>query len=149
MDRDHPAYSESEEETGHTHESVPAGVVWKYTGILAGVSLVLNLILYFVGTSVGWIPDDMPAATEAFSLVSVILMSVIPVLIFGALMVYLANNAPRASRLFAITILVVLIIAVMVPFTLQDIDRSFQFTLVAMHIVTAGSIYALTLIPRN
>lgn len=147
--RDHPAYSASEEETGHVHEGVPANVVWRYTFIMTGVSLVLNMILYFIGTAAGWIPDDMPASTEAFSMVSVILMSIIPVLLFGALMVFIANNAPRASRLFTIILLVVLIISVMIPFTLQDIESSFQFTLLAMHIVTAGSIFALTMLPQN
>lgn len=146
---DHPAYRESEEETGHIHEGVDRSIIWKYTGILAGVSLVLNLVLYFIGTAANWIPEEMPASTEAFSLVSVILMSVIPVVLFGALMAWLANHAPRASRLFAIILLVVLVIAVMIPFTLQDIDRSFQFLLVAMHVVTAGSIFVLTRTAQN
>lgn len=147
--RDHPAYSADEEETGHIDHGAEPGVIWRYTGILAGVSLVLNLILFFVGTAADWIPDDMPGSTETFSLVSVVLASVIPVFIFGALMVYLANHAPRAARLFTIILLVVLVIAVMIPFVLQDIDRSFQFTLVAMHIVTAGSIFVLTRTAEN
>lgn len=146
---DHPSYSDSEEESGHVQSSVPSSVIWRYTGILAAVSLVLNLILYFIGTTADWIPDDMPASTEAFSLVSVVLASVIPVVLFGALMVYLANNAPRASRLFTMILLVVLIIAVMVPFTIRDIDTSFQLTLVSMHLVTAGSIFVLTQLPSN
>lgn len=146
---DHPNYRSSEEETGHIDRTVDDGAVWRWTGIAAGVSLVINLILYFVGKNQDWIPDEMPSSTEAFSLVSVILASVIPVLIFGALMVYLGNHAPRASRLFEIILLVVLILAVMVPFTLRDLEDSFQFLLVAMHIVTAGSILMLTLIPEN
>lgn len=149
VDRDHPAYNESEEETGHIHTTVDTSAVWRWTAILAGVSLGLNLILYFVGTSAGWIPEEMPSSTALFSLVSVILASVVPVVLFGALMVFLGNNAPRASRLFAIILLVVLILAVMIPMTLQDIETSFQFTLIAMHIVTAGSIFVLTRIPQN
>lgn len=147
--RDHPAYSASEEETGHIEEGVEPRVIWRWTAIAAGVSLVLNLVLYFVGVAADWIPEDMPASTETFSLVSVIVVSVIPVLLFGALMVYLANYAPRASRLFTIILLVVLILAVMVPITLRDIESSFRFTLIAMHIVTAGSIFALTQVPRH
>lgn len=147
--RDHPAYNASEEETGHIQEGVEPRVIWRWTAIAAGVSLVLNLILYFVGVAADWIPEDMPASTETFSLVSVIIVSIIPVLLFGALMVYLANHAPRASRLFTIILLVVLLLAVMVPITLRDIESSFRFTLIAMHIVTAGSIFALTQIPRH
>ncbi len=146
---DHPNYHADEEETGHIQTGVEAGVIWRWTAIAAGVSLVANLILYFLGVANDWIPDDMPAATETFNLVTVILASVIPVLVFGALMVYLANHAPRASRLFEIILLVVLILAVMVPFVLQDIDDSFRYVLVAMHIITAGSILMLTRLPEN
>lgn len=147
---DHPAYSDSEEESGHIqHGGVDSSVIWRWAGIATAFSLIVNVIIYFVGTSAGWIPDDMPDSTELFSLVSVILASTIPVVLFGALMVYLANNAPRASRLFAIILLVVLLLAVMVPLTLRDIPQSFQFTLIAMHIVTAGAIYSLTLTARN
>lgn len=142
--RDHPAYSADEEEAGHILQTGSSSEIWRFTAILTGVSLGLNLILYFIGTVADWIPEEMPASTEAFSLVSVILMSVIPVLIFGGLMVYLATHAPRASRLFTIILTVVLIIAVMIPFTLQDIEPSFQYLLLAMHIVTAGSIFVLT-----
>lgn len=147
--KDHPAYSASEEETGHIDHGTEPGVIWRYTAILAGVSLVLNLILFFVGTSANWIPDEMPASTERFSLVSVILASVIPVFIFGALMVYLANHAPRASRLFTIILTVVLLIAVMIPLVLQDVEPAFQFLLIAMHIVTAGSVFVLTRTAEN
>lgn len=146
---DHPNYSADEEEAGHMMSSTDSGVVLRWTLILAGVSLVLNMIIYFIGTSAGWIPDDMPESTETFSLVSVILASVIPVLLFGALMAYLANNAPRASRLFTIILLVVLIIAVMIPLTLQDIESSFQLTLIAMHIVTTACAMVLTRLPEN
>lgn len=146
---DHPAYSADEEETGHIDHGVEPRVIWRYTAILAGVSLALNLILFFIGTAADWIPEDMPASTEMFSLVSVVLASVIPVFIFGALMVFLANHAPRASRLFTIILLVVLLIAVMIPLVLQDIDSSFQFLLIAMHIVTTASIFILTRTAEN
>ncbi len=146
---DHPAYSAEEEETGHIHETAEPSAIWRTTAIMAGVSLGLNLILYFIGTAVDWIPEEMPAATDTFSLVSVILASTIPVFIFGGLMVYLGTHAPRASRLFAIILLVVLILAVMIPFVLQDVPSSFQFLLAAMHIVTAGSIFVLTRTAQN
>lgn len=141
---DHPSYGADEEETGHIHQTTPSSVVWRYTAIAAGVSLVLNVILFVIGNAADWIPEDMPTSTEAFSLVSVILASVIPVILFGALMAYLAQHAPRAARLFTMILLVVLIIAVMIPMVLPDIDSSFRFLLVAMHIVTAGSILVMT-----
>lgn len=146
---DHPNYHDGEEETGHIGDGTPSGLIWRWTAIAAVVSLVANMILYFLGIANDWIPDDMPGSTDTFNLVSVILASVIPVLIFGALMVYIANHAPRASRLFEMILLVVLIVAVMVPFTLQDIDNSFRYVLVAMHIITAGSILLLTRLPEN
>lgn len=149
MVQDNPRYSADEEEAGHIFGTTDSGEIWRQTFMMAGVSLVVNLALYFIGTAAGWIPDDMPASTETFGLVSVILASVIPVLLFGVLMNYLGQHAPRASRLFTIILLVVLIIAVMVPFTLQDIDDSFRYLLLAMHIVTTACIFALTRIPEN
>jgi magnesium-transporting ATPase (P-type) len=138
-----------EEETGDVQTSTSSSVVWRWTAMAATFSLVVNITIYFIGVAAGWIPEDMPASTEAFSLVSVALLSVIPVFLFGALMVFLANKAPRASRLFAIILLVVLILSVLLPFLLRDIEPSFRFTLIAMHIVTTGSIFVLTRIPQN
>lgn len=146
---DHPDYSSSEEETGHIMGLTDSGTIWRSTAILAGIALVVNVALFFVGDAAGWIPDDMPTSTETFSLVSVILASTIPVGLFGFLMVYLANHLPRASRLFTIILLVVLLLAVMFPLVLRDIDSSFRMVLVAMHIVTATCILSLTRIPEN
>lgn len=139
----------SEEVTGHVMTESPPAIIWRYTIIATIVSFGINLMLYVVGRAADWIPDEMPRATETFSLISVILASVIPVLLFGALMVYLANHAPRASRLFTIVVTVVLIIAVVVPMTLPDIEQSFRFLLVSMHIVTAGSCLMLTRTTEN
>lgn len=148
MDVD-PRYTSDEEEDGAIHSLTDTAAVWRSTFLMAGVSLVLNVILFFVGRAADWIPDDMPDSTQTFSLVSVVLASVIPVLLFGALMAYLGKHAPRASRLFTIIVLVVLILAVVVPMTLPDLENSFRFLLVAMHIVTAGSILVLTRLPEN
>lgn len=134
----------NEEITGHVMTESDSGLIWRYTGMATVASLALNLVLYLIGKSAGWIPDPMPASTETFSLTSVILMSTIPVVLFGALMAYLSGHAPRASRLFTIIVTVVLILAVMVPFTLRDIDDSFRLLLIAMHIVTAGCCLVLT-----
>ncbi len=134
-----------EEEVGRVTTAPNSGTVWRFTAIAAGVSLIVNVIIFIIGRSAGWIPHDMPEQTEAFSIVSVVLASVLPVLAFGGLMVYLDRVAPRASRLFAIVLLVVLLMAVMVPFVLRDIDGSFRNVLVAMHVVTAASIYSLTM----
>ena len=146
---DHPNYRSSEEETWHIESTVDSGEEWRWTAIVTAISLVGNLIIFFVGRQQDWIPEEMPASTEAFSLVTVILMSTIPVLVFGALMVFLGNHAPRASRLFEIILLVVLILAVMGPVTLRDLEDPIQVTLVAMDIVTAGSLLLLTRIPEN
>lgn len=146
---DNPRYSADEEEAGHIFNTTDTAAVWRNTFVLAGVSLVVNLILFFIGRAADWIPDSMPSSTEAFGLISVILASLIPVLLFGGLMVYLGNHAPRASRLFTIIVLVVLIIAVVVPMSLPDLDNSFRYLLLAMHIVTTGSILVLTRLPEN
>lgn len=139
----------NEEVTGHVMTEADSGLVWRFTAIATVASLVLNLMLYLVGKSAGWIPDSMPSSTETFSLTSVILASVIPVVVFGALMAWLSRNAPRASRLFTIVVTVVLILAVMIPFTLRDIDDSFRLLLVTMHIVTASCCLLLTRTTAN
>lgn len=146
---DHPAYSADEEETGHIDHGVDPKIIWKATGTLTLVSLGLNLVLFFIGSAANWIPEEMPTSTETFSLISVVLASIIPVVIFGALMVYLANHAPRASRLFTIILTVVVVLAVMIPLVLQDVDSSFRVLLIAMHLVTAGSIFVLTRTAEN
>lgn len=146
---DQHVFIPDEEESGHIENTVDDAAVWKATAVLTIASLVLNLVIYFIGLQADWIPDEMPDSTKAFSLVTVILASAIPVVLFGMLMVWLGNNAPRAARLFTMILLVVAIIAIMVPFTLQGIDDSFQYVLLAMHIVTTGCIFLLTRLSDN
>lgn len=129
--------------------TIQSNVVWRYTAISAAFSLVVNLAIYVIGAAAGWIPDDLTESTQAFSVVSVILLSVIPVVLFGALMVYLANNAPRASRLFAMIVTIALVLAILFPLLIRDIDSTFRWTLIAMHIVTAGAILGLTQATRR
>ena len=133
-----------EEETGHVTTPSSPERIWKFTLAAAVASLVLNLVVYAIGRGAGWIPDDMPESTELFSLVSVIVASILPVGAFGALMVWLDTRAPRSSRLFTIILLCVLLVLVILPFLFRDLDNSFRWVLVAMHVVTASSILAIT-----
>lgn len=133
-----------EEETGYVTTPSSPQLIWRFTFGAAAASLILNVALYFIGRSVGWIPDDMPESTEAFSLSSVIVFSILPVVAFGAFMIWLDKRAPRASRLFTIILLCVLILLVMVPFLFRDLDSSFRLVLVAMHFITAAAIMSIT-----
>lgn len=136
----------SENRTGTVEAGVPSDVIWRYTAIAAAVSLIVNTVIYFIGSAADWIPDEIPDSTRSFGLVSVIIVSILPVVLAGGLKVILTRNAPQATQLFIMIVVIVALIAVVLPFLLNNIDTSFRLTLVAMHVVTAGSILAITLV---
>lgn len=138
-----PGNGDVEEEIGEIESPANAKSVWQNTATMTIVSLVVNVVLFFIGRAAGWIPEDMPQSTETFSLVSVIAASVVPVVILGAIMVYLGTHVPRATRLFTMILMIVVVIAIVVPWILQDIDNSFRVLLTAMHLVTAACALAL------
>lgn len=120
-------------------DRIQDSVIMRHALMAAVVAIVLNVIVYFIAESQGWIPDELPSSVENLSLISTIIASGVAALAAGGLLMLLARNVPESSRLFAIICLVVAFISLVVPFFLGDIENSLRYTLLAMHVV-AGAV---------
>lgn len=126
-------------------DRIQDGVIWRHAAIAAAVAVVLNVIVYFIAESQGWIPDELPSSVENLSLVSTIIASGLAALAAGGLLVLLARNVPESSRLFAMIALVVLVISLIIPFFLAGLDTSLRMTLLIMHVIAGVVIIGLLL----
>lgn len=100
--------------------------------------LVLNLVVYFISDAAGWIPETLPDSAEAFGLVPVILYSVIPLVLGGALLALLCKWTNHPVIMFALIAAVVFIASLVAPLTLAGAATSFKLVLVVMHVITAA-----------
>ena len=113
------------------------GVIVRNTFSAIVVVLVLNLVLYFIADSAGWIPDTLPESAEAFGLGAVMLYSIIPLVLGGVLLALLCRWTTHPVIMFALIAAVVFIASLAAPLTLAGATTSFKLVLVAMHVITA------------
>src|SRR5690606_41828078 len=53
-------------------------VIWRNAVVAIVVTLVLNVVLYFVADAAGWIPEHLPERAEQFGLPAVIIYTIVP-----------------------------------------------------------------------
>jgi uncharacterized membrane protein YeaQ/YmgE (transglycosylase-associated protein family) len=112
-------------------------VIWRNAGIAIVVTLVLNVVLYFIGDAVGWIPDDLPERAEQFGLPAVIIYTVVPLLAGALLLSLLVRWTSHPVIMFSLIAAVIFIASLFAPLSVAGASTSFRTLLVAMHIVVA------------
>lgn len=112
-------------------------VIWRNAGIAIVVTLVLNVVLYFIGDAAGWIPDDLPERAEQFGLPAVIIYTVVPLLAGALLLSLLVRWTSHPVIMFSLIAAVVFIASLFAPLSVAGASTSFRTLLVAMHIVVA------------
>jgi hypothetical protein len=123
------------------------GNTLKNTGIAAGVALVINLALFFIAKSMGWISDDYIVADQGpVSPIAVIFSTVVSSLIGGILYWILSNYVPYGVIIFWIIAIVVLFWSYFNPAkAIANVPDSMALILNVMHNVVASSLlYFLT-----
>jgi hypothetical protein len=116
-------------------------------GIGIGVAIVINVVLYFIATSAGWLPALTTMGTE-ITLVPVIIFSIGPSII-GALLYFALTRfitpVARANQIFVIIASIALILMAATPFTLPAPTFGAVLILQIMHVAVGLPVmYALT-----
>lgn len=110
---------------------------------LAGlVATLINVALFYIGSSTGAIPANLiiPSAGQPLTIGPVVFSTLIPALMAGLLLIGLDRLTSRPVRLFNIIAAAVLILSFATPFTLPGAPVSMILILELMHIVVAGTI---------
>ncbi len=114
-----------------------------YLAPIAGLAAaILNVILYFVGTSTGAIPTDfiIPNAGQPLTVVPVIMASIVPALIAGLVLAILARFTKKPLTIFNVLSVVLLVLSFWSPFTVPGMPLGMIIILELMHVVVAGAV---------
>lgn len=123
--------------TSATFTGTDRSQILRNTGIALVVTLVINLVIYFVADAAGWIPDVLPERAETFGLPAIILSTAIPIVAGGILLSLLVGWSSHPVRIFALIAAVTFIASLVAPLSVAGTSFSFRTVLVVMHIQTA------------
>jgi uncharacterized membrane protein YeaQ/YmgE (transglycosylase-associated protein family) len=120
-------------------------VIWRNAVVAIVVTLVLNVVLYFVADAAGWIPDDLPERAEQFGLPAVIMYTIVPLLGAALLLSLLVRWTSHPVIMYSLIAAVVFIASLFAPLSIAGASTSFRTVLVLMHIIVAviGSVILL------
>lgn len=115
--------------------------------IASGSALVINLVLYAVGSALGAFPPDARTPMgPPITWVSVTIMTLLGGVVgaLGFLVMERMLGSSRARKLFVALSVLVLVVFFFAPFSIQNAPAAEIVVLEIMHLVVAGSlIYAL------
>ena len=94
------------------------GSIARATGMAIGVAVVLNIVLYFIATSVGWLPVETKMGTWV-ELVPVLLFTIGPAIVGAISYVVLLRflTYERANLYFVVLASIALILMAVTPLT--------------------------------
>jgi hypothetical protein len=122
-------------------------LIMRNTIIAAITTVVLNLVMYFIGDAAGWIPDTLPERAENFGIPAVIASTVIPVIAGGIVLTLLIHMTNHPVLLFCLIASVVFIATLAAPLSVAGSSRSFATFLVMLHVITV--VVGVALLTRN
>lgn len=108
----------------------------------AGVSVILNAILFFIFQSAGVITDTVYIQpNEPLTIVPVIISSIFPTLL-GACVFYLFEKyTNNGFKLFSIIAIILMLLSLISPFkAIKDMPIAYGIVLDVMHVVVAFSL---------
>jgi len=112
--------------------------IMRNTVVAAIVTVVLNLILYFIADAAGWIPDDLTGTAENFGIPAIIVTTIVPIVLGGILLSLLIKWTNHPVLMFSLIAAVTFIASLSAPLTVAGASTSFKIVLVVMHVITAG-----------
>jgi hypothetical protein len=104
----------------------------------AAGATVLNILLFFVGRSLGAFPPTLLIQGEPFALLPVVMLSFFPPLLAAALFVLLARFVARPKRIFLVIALIVFVLMFFTPFSIPNVPTVTIVVLELMHVVVAA-----------
>lgn len=111
-------------------------LILRNTVVAAIVTVVLNLVVYFIGDAAGWIPDDLPARADNFGIPAIIASTLIPIVGGGILLTILVHTTTHPVLMFSLISSVVFIATLVAPLSVAGASTSFRTFLVALHLIT-------------
>jgi len=124
----------------------PIARIW-FSGILAAaVSVVVNVVLFFVGTAIDAFPPDVlvPGTAAPMTVTPVAIMSVLPILVATLVYTIMSRFTDTPNRWFNILAAIVFVAMLFTPFTIPGAPTLMIVFLEVMHVVTAvAAVYFL------
>ena len=110
--------------------------------IAAGVSVVINAILFFIFHSTGVISDGVfVQPNQPLTVVPVIISSILPTLIGACVFFLFEKFTNNGFKLFSILAIVLTLLSMVSPFTaVQEMPIAYGVVLDVMHVVVAFSL---------
>lgn len=120
--------------------------------VAAGVAAVANLVVFGIARRLFDVSFVMPyqgrdTTPERMPIALVVVMSVVPVLIAAAVLWALYRFTEQPLRTFRAIGLVVLVVSLAGPLTLEDTATSTKLALIVMHVIAAAAI--LSILPAS
>jgi hypothetical protein len=111
-------------------------------GIAAGVSTLLNAILFFVGQAAGILTNDiMIQPNQSLTVIPVVIASILPTLIAGIVFFMLEKYSKNGFKIFSYISIILMILSFSNPFVgIPNVTVAYGVVLCIMHVVVAFSI---------
>jgi len=113
-------------------------------------SAIINIILYFISSSVGWITEDIlvetPQGQRPIGPEAVLMASTVPLLVAALVFWVLSLVTRHAVLIFRLVALVVFVGYIFLPLNIVGASAGMIFILELMHVVSAiAAVYFLTI----
>lgn len=110
--------------------------------IAAGVSVVINAILFFIFKAAGVITDDIfIQPNQPLTIVPIIISSILPTLVGACIFFLFEKYSKNGFKVFSIIALVLMILSFVNPFMgIPNITVAYGIVLNVMHVVVALSL---------
>lgn len=111
---------------------------------VAAISAVINVVLFFLGSAAGLLPETvlLPGPNEPLTVVPVILSSIVGTLAGTVLYTLLSRFSPASSaRAFRVTLIVLGVATLFPPLSIPGAPVGMVITLELMHVVAIVGMY--------
>jgi hypothetical protein len=111
--------------------------------LAALAAVAVNAILFFIGKGTGLLSDSVliQPANQPLSLIPVIISSILPTLLAGAVLALLNRFVSAPLRIFNIIAVVLLVLSFISPFaSIPNVPIGMGVWLNVMHVVVAGAV---------
>lgn len=103
----------------------------------AGVSVIINVILFFLFKGIGWITDDIfIQPNQPLTVVPVIISSIVPTLVASLVFFLFEKYTQNGFRIFSIITIILMLLSLVMPFEgIPNVSTKYALALVPMHLV--------------
>ena len=107
-----------------------------------GLAAVINVAIYYLSISMGWIDTDLPVSPDGqpLTVAAMIIASILPAILGGVIYWLLVRYTKRPNPIFYILSAIVVIAFVFSPFSIQNVPTSMVVILEIAHLVVAAAV---------